>query len=405
MLNYTSIFARHIDQVKQEQRYREFVIIKRTVGQFPYAHYLPQNKNAVLWCLNDYLGMSQHPAVLTAANHALLEYGVGSGGTRNIGGNNICLTELERELASLHQKEAALVFTSGYVANDTTLCSLAKIMPDCVFFSDEQNHASIIAGIRNSRAEKHIYKHLNAEHLEELLKKTESSKPKIIVFESAYSMNGMFSPIKKICELAKKYNALTFIDEVHTVGLYGKEGAGIAALHNCAAEIDIIQGTLGKAYGTIGGYITAKRPLIEAIRLTAPGFIFTTSLPPVIAAASIASIRHLKTSNTEREAHQKVIAKVKQSFTEAKINYLQNDSHIIPIIIGDPIKVKEASRLLMEEYAIYVQHINFPTVAKMTERLRITPTPYHTDKMIEDLTIALKNIFKSLEITYHDQAA
>jgi 5-aminolevulinate synthase len=396
MPHYNNIFDNHINIIKQEGRYREFVPVQRRVDNFPSAW--SDDTEIVMWCINDYLGMSKHPKVINAAIEAVSKYGVGSGGTRNIGGNNSCLIELEKELADLHNKESALVFTSGYVANDTSLATLARIMPEIVFFSDELNHASIISGICNSKAEKRIYRHLDAGHLEELLQQIDINRPKIIVFESAYSMDGLFSPIREIVNLANKYQALTFIDEVHTVGLYGSQGSGIAALHGYADNIDIIQGTLGKAYGAIGGYITANSKIIDTIRSSAPGFIFTTSLPPVIALAATTSVRHLRNSDTEREIYQAVIEKVKKSFDKAKINYFKNHSHIIPIIIGDPIKAKQASNILLDKYNIYVQHINFPTVPRGTERLRIIPTPNHTDEMIENLTNALVEIFKDLDI-------
>ncbi len=397
MFHYNNIFDNHIDQIKKEGRYRDFVALQRQADNFPSAWC--NGKDIVMWCINDYLGMSKHPSVTKAALEAVSKYGIGSGGTRNIGGNNSCILQLEQELADLHQKDRALVFTSGYVANDTTLSTLAKIMPDLAFFSDELNHASIISGIRNSKAEKYIYRHLDTDHLEALLKEIDINRPKIIVFESAYSMDGLFSPIKTIIELAKKYNALTFIDEVHTVGLYGKRGAGIAEMQGCSKQIDIIQGTLGKAYGTIGGYIAARQQIIDSIRLSASGFIFTTSLPPVISAAATASIHHLKNSTIEREIYQKVVTKVKKSFDDAKVPYFKNESHIIPIIIGDPAKAKYISEVLLNKYNIYVQHINFPTVPRGTERLRIIPTPNHTDKMIEELTIALVEIFSTLAIS------
>lgn len=397
MFHYNNIFENHIDQIKEEGRYRDFVALQRQAENFPSAWC--NGKNIVMWCINDYLGMSKHPKVTNAALEAVAQYGIGSGGTRNIGGNNSCIIELEQELADLHQKDGALVFTSGYVANDTTLATLAKIMPELAFFSDELNHASIISGIRNSKAEKYIYHHLDTEHLEILLKEVDINRPKIIVFESAYSMDGLFSPIEKIIELANKYNALTFIDEVHTVGLYGDRGAGIAARQGCSRSIDIIQGTLGKAYGTIGGYIAASKQIIDSIRLSAPGFIFTTSLPPVISAAATASIHHLKNSTIERDIYQKVVSKVKCSFDEAKVPYFKNESHIIPIIIGDPMTAKYISEVLLNKYNIYVQHINFPTVPRGTERLRIIPTPNHTDQMIQELTLALVEIFSTLAIS------
>lgn len=398
MLDYKNIFTSHVDNIKQEGRYRKFAQVKRLSGKFPYAWHSEMNKEVVMWCINDYLGMSQHQAVLKAAFEALKLNGLGSGGTRNIGGNNDAIVELENEIADLHQKESALAFTSGYVANEAALSSLAKIMPDIVFFSDELNHASIIAGLRNSKAEKHIYRHVDSNHLEELLKTIDINRPKLIVFESAYSMDGLISPLPDICALAKKYNALTYIDEVHSVGLYGKGGAGIANMFGLDDEIDIIQGTFGKAYGTIGGYIAGNKTLIDAVRLTAPGFIFTTSLPPVITSAATASIRHLKNSELERLKHQEVICKLKQSFKDAGVKYFENESHIVPIIIGDPIKAKEASELLLNDYGVYIQHINFPTVARGTERLRITPTPAHTDEMIEDLTKALVEVLRKLQV-------
>jgi len=398
MFYYNTVFDKYTDKIKSEGRYRKFKSVRRCADDFPCAMY--QGKRIVMWCINDYLGMSRHPIVINAAAQALSNYGVGSGGTRNIGGNSIVITKLEEELADLHNKESALVFTSGYVANDTTLSSLARIMPDIVFFSDELNHASIIAGISNSKAEKHIYKHLDVKHLEELLRSVDIVRPKVIVFESAYSMDGFFSPVQEIINLAKKYNALTFIDEVHTVGLYGKRGGGIVELLGCSTQLDIIQGTLAKAYGTIGGYITGDHLLIDAIRLTAPGFIFTTSLPPVISAAAIQSISYLKSSTQERARHQEVVTKVKNSFSDFNIPYLKNDSHIIPIIIGDPIKAQDISDLLLDKYNIYVQHINFPTVPRGTERLRIIPTPAHTDQMIRDLSIALVESFELLGIKF-----
>lgn len=403
MLNYIQIFADHVHQIKKEGRYRDFSNLKRLADKFPYALDVSTGKEIVMWCINDYLGMSKHPDVINAGVQSLIKYGIGSGGTRNIGGNNDSIVRLEKELASLHEKQSALLFTSGYVANDATLSILPKIFPNIVFFSDESNHASIISGIRNSRAQKYIYKHLDMQDLEKSLQSVDINIPKIIVFESVYSMDGYISPIKKICDLAEQYNALTFIDEVHTVGLYGNQGAGIANALGC--NVDIIEGTLAKAYGTIGGYITGNSSIIDAIRLTSSGFIFTTSLPPVITESALASINYLKNSNTERLVHQLVVKKVKQSFNSANINYLKNESHIIPIIIGDPNKAREASRMLLDKYQIYVQHINFPTVPRGSERLRITPTPEHNDAMIENLTLALVEVFNTLDIKYFSQVA
>ncbi len=398
MFDYNAAFEKQVEQIKSEGRYRNFVGLQREAGNFPMAFWGPLKKQVVMWCINDYLGMSQHPKVIESAAQAILNNGVGSGGTRNIGGNNLAIVELEQEIADLHHKEEALVFTSGYVSNDASLTTLSKIIPDLIYFSDEYNHASMIAGVRNSRAEKHIYKHLDVMHLEQLLKSVNINKPKMIVFESAYSMDGLISPIGEICELAKKYNAMTYIDEVHSVGLYGNRGAGIANMLGFEDKIDIIQGTLAKAYGVIGGYIAGNSSLIDAIRLTASGFIFTTSLPPAITDAARVSIRYLKDSSKERVQHQTVISKVKESLKMAEIQVLENQSHIIPIIIGDPELARKASQLLIEKHSIFVQHINFPTVPRGTERLRITPTPGHTEEMIVNLTNALVSVFEELGI-------
>lgn len=398
MFNYYSAFEQQVQQIRDEGRYRNFERVQRHAGNFPLASWGVGKQNVTMWCINDYLGMSQHPIVIQAAQNSLLENGVGSGGTRNIGGNNYAIIELEKTIADLHSKEEALVFTSGYISNDATLTTLAKIIPDLIYFSDELNHASIISGIRNSKAQKYVYRHLDMHHLESLLQSVDINSPKMIVFESAYSMNGLISPIEEIIKLAKKYNAMTYIDEVHSVGLYGARGAGIANMLGFESEIDIVQGTLAKAYGVIGGYITGKHSLINAIRLTASGFIFTTSLPPVITDAARASINYLKESDVERKQHQNIVAKVKKSLTESGINIFKNQSHIIPIIIGDPELARKASQLLVQKHNIFVQHINFPTVAKGFERLRITPTPGHTDEMIQKLTLALCDVFKELSI-------
>ena len=394
---YAQIFEHKINAIKLEGRYREFVPILRLAEDLPYA-LDNDNHKITLWCINDYLGMSAHKAVISAAKSAIDSAGVGSGGTRNIGGNNKILLELEKNLADLHDKEKALVFTSGYVANDATLTSMSKIMPNMIYFSDEMNHASIINGIRNAQVPKYIYKHNDVDSLESLLRQVPLETPKMIVFESVYSMDGMVSPIDKIIYLAKKYNALTYIDEVHSVGLYGNRGAGIANAMGVSHDIDIIQGTLAKAYGTIGGYIASTNLIIDAIRSIAPGFIFTTSLPPVIAAAANASINHLKTSEVERLRHQNRIATLKGALDKANIKYFKNSSHIIPIIIGDPILTRTISEKLFKEHFIYLQHINYPTVSRGSERLRITITPYHTDKMIAELISALQSVFAELGI-------
>jgi 5-aminolevulinate synthase len=400
---YSQIFEHHINNIKSEGRYREFVPILRIAEDLPYA-IDNNNRKITLWCINDYLGMSAHKKVISAAKHAVDNFGVGSGGTRNIGGNNKILLELEENLADLHDKEKALVFTSGYVANDATLASMPKIMPDMIYFSDEMNHASIISGIRNSQVPKSIYQHNDVDSLEALLAQVPWELPKMIVFESVYSMNGLISPIDKIVSLAKKYNALTYIDEVHSVGLYGNRGAGIANAMGLSRDLDIIQGTLAKAYGTIGGYIASTNLLIDAIRSIAPGFIFTTSLPPVIAAAANASINHLKFSNLERLRHQNRIVSLKSALEKANIKYFKNNSHIVPIIVGDPILTKTISEKLFKSYGIYLQHINYPTVPRGSERLRITITPYHTDNMIAELVGALQSVFAELGIKSFEAA-
>lgn len=394
---YKQIFADHIDRIKTEGRYRNFVPILRIAEELPYA--IDSNyRKIVLWCINDYLGMSANKGVISDATKALANFGVGSGGTRNIGGNNKILLELEKNLADLHHKEKALVFTSGYVANDATLASMPHIMPEIVFFSDEMNHASIINGIRNSRVQKHIYAHNDTTSLESLLQRVPLEVPKMIVFESVYSMDGLISPIKEIVSLAKKYNALTYVDEVHSVGLYGDRGAGVANALGVSDDIDIIQGTLAKAYGTIGGYIASTNLIIDAVRSTAPGFIFTTSLPPVIAAAANASITHLKNSKMERLSHRDRICTLKAELDKANIKYFKNNSHIVPIIIGDPILTKSISEKLFNDHAIYLQHINYPTVSRGSERLRITVTPHHTDQMIKNLVTALQIVFAELGV-------
>ncbi len=398
MTRYKEDFEKHVSSIKEEGRFRKFLNLSRLAGKFPYATLENNKQEVVMWCINDYLGMGQKECVIEAAVDSLRSMGSGAGGTRNIGGNNSKIVELENLLSKFHKKERALVFTSGYVANDTTLSTLAKILPNLIFFSDEENHASIIHGIRNSRAEKHIYKHLDIESLRKALKSVDISRPKVIVFESIYSMDGLESPIEEICKLAKEFNALTYIDEVHTVGLYGDNGSGIARLRGCADKIDIIQGTLGKAIGVIGGYIAASDEIIEAIRLSAPGFIFTTAISPSTAASAIESIKYIENNSEDRKLQSKRVALLKKMLKEANIKFIENNSHIVPIIIGDPILVKEASDMLLNKYNIFVQHINFPTVPKGTERLRFTPTPCHTEEMIFELVKALTEVFLQLKI-------
>ncbi|MDX1924283.1 MAG: 5-aminolevulinate synthase [Rickettsiaceae bacterium] len=398
MQNYGEIFQYHVSQIKEEGRYRSFLNIQRMAGQFPYALLPETGEKIIMWCINDYLGMGQKEEVITAALDAIKLMGTGAGGTRNIGGNNSKIVELENLLSSFHNKQNSLVFTSGYVANDAVLSTLSKIIPDIVFFSDEDNHASIIQGIRNSRCEKYIYKHLDVNSLEMQLKQVDINRPKLIVFESVYSMDGLESPIADICKLAKKYNALTYIDEVHTVGLYGNNGSGIARARGQDSEIDIIQGTLGKAIGVIGGYISTSFEIYEAIRLSAPGFIFTTAIPPSTAAAAIASINYIAENSSDRVALHEKVKILKTKLDLAGINYIHNNSHIVPIIIGDAILTKEASNLLLRDHKIFVQHINFPTVKRGTERLRITLTPCHTHEMIDNLVSALSEVFTQLNI-------
>jgi 5-aminolevulinate synthase len=390
---YREKFQRKLDELRSAGNYREFVDLDREVGNFPRAHDYNLDKEITIWCSNDYLGMGQHPKVLEAMINATREKGAGSGGTRNISGTNHYLVLLEKELASLHGKDAALVFGSGYAANEGALVALAKAFPDIVFFSDEKNHASIIHGIKNSNAGKFIFRHSDMKDLEAKLKTLPVERPKLIVFEAVYSMDGDIAPVKEIIELAKKYNALTYIDEVHSVGLYGEHGGGIAEKLGLAGGIDIIQGTLAKAYGTIGGYIAGEKTLVDYVRSFSPAFIFTTALPPAIAAAALASVRYLKGSNIERAKYQKVIRAVKTALQAANIPFIMTETQIIPVMVGDAAKAREISATLLEKHGIYIQHINYPTVPKGTERLRIVPTPLHSEAMIEQLVSSLKEVF------------
>ena len=400
MTNYSEIFKNSLDKLKSEGNYRIFADLEKLAGNFPQALNYKDNSvsEVTVWCSNDYLGMSQNQVVLDSMTNALKKVGAGSGGTRNISGTNHYHVLLERELCYLHQKEAALLFNSGYLANQATLSTLGKKIPNCIFFSDEKNHASMIQGIKNSGAKKVIFKHNNLDDLEKNLKKFPKSQPKIIAFESVYSMDGDFSPIKSICSLAQKYNALTFLDEVHAVGIYGERGAGVAERDKVMDEVDIIQGTLAKAFGVIGGYITAKKETIDFVRSFSSGFIFTTSLPPCIAAGAYASIRHLKFSSSEREKLFKVVSDLKNALKKNNIPFIDNKSHIIPVIIGDPMLCKKASQMLLDDFQVYVQPINYPTVPKGEERLRITASPQHTSKMIKKLVTALCSVYKNLEI-------
>ncbi len=400
-MNYDQIFDSAIDRLHEEGRYRVFIDIMRNKGAYPNArcfHGHNGPKPITVWCSNDYLAMGQHEKVITAMEDALHDVGAGSGGTRNIGGNTHLHVELENELAQLHGKEGALLFTSGYVSNDATLSTLAKLLPGCVIFSDELNHASMIAGIRNSGCEKQVFRHNDLAHLEELLAAQPPETPKLIAFESVYSMDGDVAPIHAICDLAEKYGALTYIDEVHAVGMYGNHGGGISERDNAADRIDIIEGTLGKAFGVMGGYIAADTRVIDCIRSYAPGFIFTTSLSPVLVAGVLASVKHLKSSNVERNAHQQAAATLKLKFAEAGLPVMDSTTHIVPLMVGDPVRAKKISDILLAEYGVYVQPINFPTVPRGTERLRFTPGPHHTEALMDELTEALVEIWDRLDM-------
>lgn len=400
-MNYDQVFDSAIERLHTEGRYRVFIDILRNKGAYPNARCFAGHngpKPITVWCSNDYLAMGQHPKVIGAMEEALHDVGAGSGGTRNIGGNTHYHVDLEAELADLHGKDGALLFTSGYVSNDATLSTLAKILPGCVIFSDELNHASMIAGIRNSGAEKKVFRHNDVAHLEELLAETDPASPKLIAFESVYSMDGDIAPIHAICDLAEKYNALTYIDEVHAVGMYGARGGGISERDEAAHRIDIIEGTLGKAFGVMGGYIASDARIIDVIRSYAPGFIFTTSLSPVLAAGVLAAVRHLKASSVEREGQQAAAAFLKQAFADAGLPVMPSTTHIVPLMVGDPVRAKKVSDILLAEYGVYVQPINYPTVPRGTERLRFTPGPAHTEDMMRELTGALVEIWQRLEL-------
>ena len=399
-MDYESIFKSAIDRLHSEGRYRVFIDIVRNKGAFPNALCFGGNgpKPVTVWCSNDYLAMGQHPAVVEAMETALHEVGAGSGGTRNISGNTHYHVELEAELASLHGKQAALLFTSGYVSNEAALSTLGKLLPGCVIFSDELNHASMIAGIKNSGCEKRVFRHNDLAHLEELLGECEADTPKLIAFESVYSMDGDIAPIAAICDLADRYNALTYLDEVHAVGMYGDHGGGISERESVAHRITLIEGTLGKAFGVMGGYIAADSDIVDCIRSYAPGFIFTTSLSPVLVAGALASVRHLKKSNAERESQQRSAAMLKAKYEAARLPVMPSVTHIVPLLVGCPVKAKRISDILLAEYGLYVQPINFPTVPRGTERLRFTPGPHHSAEMMDELTKALVEIWDRLEL-------
>jgi 5-aminolevulinate synthase len=405
-MNYDAFFADALSVLHAERRYRVFADLERIAGRFPHAlwHSPQGKKNVVIWCSNDYLGMSQHPKVIGALVETATRMGAGAGGTRNIAGTNHPLVELEAELADLHGKQAALVFTSGYVSNQTGISTLARLIPNCLILSDAWNHNSMIEGIRQAGVEKQIWRHNDVAHLEELLAAQPRERPKLIAFEGLYSMDGDVAPVKAICDLAEQYGAMTYCDEVHAVGMYGPRGGGICAREGQMARVDVIEGTLAKAFGCLGGYIAGSANLIDAVRSYAPGFIFTTALPPAVCAAIVAAIRHLKESSWERERHQDRAARTKAVLHSAGLPVMASETHIVPLFVGDPERCKQASDMLLADHGIYIQPINYPTVPRGTERLRITPSPYHEDGLIDALAEALVDVWQRLELPFNNRA-
>ena len=404
-MDYNAFFASELSALKDDGNYRQFAELERHRGAFPNATCHNGPGEVTIWCSNDYLGMGQHPAVLAAMHDALDRTGAGAGGTRNISGTTHDHVLLEAELADLHGKETALLFTSGYVSNWAALGTLASRIPDCVVLSDALNHASMIEGIKHSRAQKVIWKHNDLTDLEAKLAVLPADQPKLIAFESVYSMDGDIAPIKEICDLADRYGAMTYLDEVHAVGLYGPRGGGIAEREGLMDRLTVIEGTLGKAFGVMGGYIAATAELCDFVRSFASGFIFTTAIPPTVAAGAAASIKHLKTSDNERLAQQERVALVRQRLSEIGVPHIDNPSHIIPVKVGDPVKCKFISDTLLQDYGIYIQPINYPTVPKGTERLRITPSPVHTPDDVDRLVNALGDLWTQCQLARHPMAA